>query len=237
MFRNSLDRLMRRAARRDDALEEFYAALLEAKLWAPEPPIIVGMDPPPQRALFTSEAAAKRFARSRGGAERIIEAGAPELFARALEANHWAILNPGADLWYELHPDEMRAIAQHKLPGDASLTKSELPSGFQFVVRAPDDNPLALKQALISILQARGDVTEAYLAQVEGAQPEGITRFLLGIVLEIPDDETMQSVVRAIDPALRDKLADGQTIDVALLDEPSLLEACRKAAPPFFRRS
>jgi hypothetical protein len=37
-------------------------------------------------------------------------------------------------------------------------------------------------------------------------------------------------------PALREGLTGGQTIDVALLDEPSWLEARRTAAPPFFRR-
>jgi hypothetical protein len=36
--------------------------------------------------------------------------------------------------------------------------------------------------------------------------------------------------------ALRDGLAGGQTIGVALLDEPSWLEPRRTAAPPFLRR-
>jgi hypothetical protein len=38
------------------------------------------------------------------------------------------------------------------------------------------------------------------------------------------------------EPALREGHPGGQTIDVALLDEPSLLEVCRTASPPFLRR-
>jgi hypothetical protein len=228
--KNALERAMQRAARDPDRHhEDFLAALLEAKLLVPEPALRMDEEGRTFHAVFSSAAALRRAFPDAPHEE----VAARDALARFEGSAHRVVLDYRSDPYYVFDADEVRAVAQGLLPGEARLTPRTLPVGQQLALSLPEPNPVALKGALLRALGDLEDVRAAWLLQMADRER---ARLFLGIELVEGDDETMAHVVEALDPVLQDELAADQLLDVAMLNDTSLLAACREVAPPFFSR-
>lgn len=222
---------MARAARAPDEHEDgFFAALLEATLIVPRPPVRLDARGRERFALFSSRAALRRFDPDADASAT--EVAAAELFPLALASALPAVLNLGGDLYYELSTDELRALAQGLLPGVPVLRPEVLPSGHRLVVGAPERNPLELKRALLAALPGLPAVQRAFLVQIADRHSP---RLLLGLELAAADEDEMRAVVVALDPVLQEALGPGERIDVAMLNGTSLIAACEAVGPAFYR--
>jgi hypothetical protein len=227
---NPLERAMRRAAGAPETFQDdFFATLLESTLVVPRGGPYQDERGREIRPVFTRNGAFREYAPGESSDER----PAREVFAQLMVGGPPIVLNPGGDLFYEFSEDEVRALAQGLMPGEAKLESRKLPAGHQLALRIPEENPVALKQALLCALDGLPAVQTAFLLE---AGDQERYRFFLGIELAEPDDEEMEKVMAALDPVLQENLGPGQFLDAALLNGTSLARACRDVAPPFFQR-
>jgi hypothetical protein len=227
---NPLERAMRRAAGDPEAFQDdFFAALLESTLVVPRGGPYWDDRGREIRPIFSSMAVLQELARGEAYEER----PAGEVFALLLEKGSPVVLNAGGDIFYEFSADEVQALAQGLLPGEAKLESRKLPAGHRLALRLPEENPVALKQALLMALDGLPAVKAAFLLE---AGDEERYRFFLGIELLEADVEEMDEVMAALDPVLQENLGPGQLLDAAMLNGTSLARACRDLAPPFFQR-
>jgi hypothetical protein len=229
--KNDLERAMRRASRDPEAAQDdFFAALLEATLFVPEPRLRPGPGGDPVHTLFSSRAALERAFPG----EPFREIAATAVFADIAEAPEPVVLDLGGDPFYLFAADEVRALAQGLLPGQARLRPHRLPAGHRFALGLPAENPLALKAALRPALEAQEAVQAAYLLQIADRERP---RLFLGLLLDEADDDAMAEIMQALDPVLQEHLGRDQLLDAAMLNGTELLEACRSVGPPFYART
>jgi hypothetical protein len=227
--KNALERAMERAARDPDEFQEdFYARLLEATLHVPAAGPQRDERGAPIHAVFSSAAEARAFD-ERAPCE---EVPAPEAFRR-ISGGARVVLNPAGDPFYAFDPEEVRALAEGLMPGSAELRPRVLPAGHRLAVAPPEENPVALKQALRAAFEGIPAVQVAYLVQIAD---EERGRLFLGLELAEADDDEMAEVMEALDPVIQDHLGPDQFLDAAMLNGTSLLGACRDVVPPFYRR-
>jgi len=235
ILRNALERSMTRAARDPDAHDDdFFAALLEAKVVLPRPPLRLDAEGHALFTVFSSRAALRRF--EPAADDLAEECASQEAFARALALSEPAqvVLNPASDLFYSFSLDEVRALAEGLLPGAARLRPRVLAAGQRIVFAEPTENPVALKMALRPVLESERAIVRAYLVQAADGES---TRLFLGLELDLADDDAMAEVVAALDPVLRESLDDETPIDVAMLNGTKLKAACESAGPAFYTRT